>query len=92
VISALVLLNADRKRIPQTAEELLRIDGVAEVFSVTGEYDLVAILRLREYGQLATVVTQRMAELEGITRTHTMLAFRVYSKEDVEQGFSIGME
>ena len=92
MISALVLLNADRKRIPQTAEELLRIDGVAEVFSVTGEYDLVVILRLREYGQLATVVTHRMAEIGGITRTHTMLAFRVFSKEDIEQGFSIGME
>lgn len=92
MISALVLINADRRRIAETAEALLSIDGVAEVFSVTGEYDLVATLRLREYEQLATVVTERMAEIEAITRTHTMLAFRQFSRADLEQAFSIGVE
>ena len=92
MITALVLINADRKRIPETAEALLAIDGVREVFSVTGDYDLVVTVRLKEYAQLAAVVTERMAELDAITRTHTMLAFRCFSRADIEQGFSIGVE
>lgn len=92
MITALVLINADRRRIPATAEALLDINGVEEVFSVTGEYDLVAMLRLVDHEQLATVVTERMASIDSITRTHTMIAFRCYARTDVEQGFNIGTE
>ncbi len=92
MISALVLVNADRRSIPETAQALLAIDGVAEVFSVTGAYDLVAILRLRDYEQLAEAVTERMAGIDAITHTETMLAFRCYSRADMEQAFNIGVE
>ncbi len=92
MITAFVLINADRRRIPATAEALLNIDGVEEVFSVTGEYDLIAMLRLADHDQLATVVTEQMAEIDTITQTHTMIAFRCYARTDVEQGFNIGTE
>ena len=92
MITALVMINAQRGEINRTAQELLDIPGIAEVYSVTGEYDLVAVLRLKEYDDLADVVTERMMGLSGITQTHTMLAFKVYSKEDLEQAWDIGVE
>ena len=92
MITALVLINANRRRIPATAEALLTIEGVEEVFSVTGEYDLVAVLRLANHEQLAQVVTERMASIDSITQTQTMIAFSCYSRTDVEQGFNIGAD
>ncbi len=92
MITALVLLNVQRGEINRTAQELLGIPGVAEVYSVTGDYDLVAVLRLKEYDDLADVVTERMVALSGVTKTHTLMAFKVYSKEDLEQAWDIGVE
>lgn len=92
MITALVLMNVQRSALNKTAQELLEIPGVAEVYSVTGEYDLVAVLRLKEYDDLADVVTERMTTLGGITKTHTLMAFKVYSKEDLEQAWDIGVE
>ena len=92
MITALVLINADRRRIPATAEALLAIEGVEEVFSVTGEYDLITVLRLTNHEQLAQVVTERMASIDSITQTQTVIAFRCYSRADVEQGFNIGAD
>ena len=92
MITALVLMNVQRGEFNKTAQELLEIPGVAEVYSVTGEYDLVAVLRLKEYEDLADVVTERMTTLNSITRTHTLMAFKVYSKEDLEQAWDIGVE
>ncbi len=92
MITALVLMNVQRSEIQKTAQELLEIPGVSEVYSVTGEYDLVAVLRLKQYEDLADVVTERMTMLSGITRTHTLMAFKVYSKEDLEQAWDIGVE
>lgn len=92
MITALVLINANRRRIPATAEALLTIEGVEEVFSVTGEYDLITVLRLTNHEQLAQVVTERMASIDSITQTQTMIAFRCYSRTDVEQGFNIGAD
>ncbi|HKT39267.1 MAG TPA: Lrp/AsnC ligand binding domain-containing protein [Ktedonobacterales bacterium] len=92
MISALVLLNVQRDAINSTAQELLQIPGMAEVYSVTGEYDLVAVLRLAKYEDLAEVVTERMVAIAGITRTHTMMAFKAYSREDLEQAWDIGVE
>lgn len=92
MITALVLMNVQRSALNKTAQELLGIPGVAEVYSVTGEYDLVAVLRLKEYDDLADVVTERMTTLGGITKTHTLMAFKVYSKEDLEQAWDIGVE
>ena len=92
MISALVLINAQRGQVNETAQSLLEIDGVAEVYSVTGEYDLVAMLRLREYEDLADVVTNRMVQLPGILKTHTLMAFQCYSKADLQQAWDIGVE
>jgi DNA-binding Lrp family transcriptional regulator len=92
MISALVLINAQRGQVNETAQSLLEIDGVAEVYSVTGEYDLVAMLRLQQYEDLADVVTNRMVQLPGILKTHTLMAFQCYSKADLQQAWDIGVE
>ncbi len=91
MISALVLVNVQREAVNTTAQQLLEIPGVAEVYSVTGEYDLVAILRLPRYEDLADVVTERMVKIPAITRTNTMMAFKAYSREDLEQAWDIGV-
>ncbi len=92
MITALVLINVKRGAVNETAQALLAISGVAEVYSVTGEYDLVAVLRLAKYEDLADVVTERMMTLDGITRTETLMAFKAYSREDLEQAWDIGVE
>ncbi|HEX9057498.1 MAG TPA: Lrp/AsnC ligand binding domain-containing protein [Ktedonobacterales bacterium] len=92
MITALVLMNVNRGMVNETAQALLAIPGVAEVYSVTGEYDLVALLRLPRYEDLADVVTGRMIAVEGITRTETLMAFKAYSREDLEQAWDIGVE
>lgn len=92
MITALVMLNVERHSIPTTAQAILDIPGVTEVYSVAGEYDLVAIVRTVEYDQLADVVTQGFAHVNTITRTHTLMAFQCYSNHDMERMWSIGEE
>ncbi len=92
MITALVLMSVARDAINETAQQLLVLPGVAEVYSVTGEWDLVAVLRLPQYEDLATVVTERMVALTSIRRTQTMMAFKAYSREDLEQAWDIGVE
>ena len=92
MISAVVLINVQRNQINETAQSLLEIEGVAEVYSVTGEYDLVALLRLHHYEDLAKVVTNHMVQLPGITKTNTLMAFQCYSKADLQQAWDIGVE
>ena len=92
MISALVLINVQRSQVNETAQSLLEIEGVAEVYSVTGEYDLVALLRLQNYEDLAEVVTNHMIKLPGITKTNTLMAFQCYSKADLQQAWDIGVE
>lgn len=92
MISALVLINVQRGQVNESAQALLEIDGVAEVYSVTGEYDLVALLRLQHYEDLADVVTTRMVNLPAITKTHTLMAFQCYSRADLQQAWDIGVE
>lgn len=92
MISALVLMNVERDSINETAQALLSISGVAEVYSVTGEWDLVAVLRLPAYEDLATVVTDKMVAVKGIRRTQTMMAFKAYSREDLEQAWDLGVQ
>jgi DNA-binding Lrp family transcriptional regulator len=90
MIHALVLIEADRSVLSTLGGELADIDGVAEAYSVTGDWDFVAILRLREHDQLPEVVNSKLAGLEGVKRTHTMVAFEVYSRHDLEALFSVG--
>jgi DNA-binding Lrp family transcriptional regulator len=87
---AIVLIGAERSALPTLGGELADIDGVAEAYSVTGEWDFVAILRLRRQEQLAELVAGQISQLQGVTRTHTMVAFEAYSRHDLEALFSLG--
>ena len=86
----IVLIEAERGVLPTLGGALADIDGVAEAYSVTGDWDFVAIIRVREPDGLAEVIRNRIAQLDGIKRTHTMVAFEVYSQHDLEALFSIG--
>lgn len=90
MVTAIVLLNVARDRINAVAETLADVPGVSEVYSVAGRWDLVAIIRVRSNDALAEVVTTRLRPLEGITSTETLIAFRAYSRHDLEAAFSLG--
>jgi len=85
-----VLIEAERSAIRTLGGELAAIDGVAEAYSVTGEWDFVAIVRVREHERLASVVTNAIAQLAGVVRTQTMVAFEAFSRHDLEAMFSVG--
>ena len=87
---AIVLIQAERSALATLGGTLADIDGVAEAYSVTGDWDFVAILRLREHDQLAEVVTGRLSQLDGVVKTRTLVAFEVYSRHDLEAMFSLG--
>ncbi len=87
---AIVLIEAERYALATLGGELAEVEGIGAAYSVTGEWDFVAILRVREPEQLATLVTGGLAQVEGIRRTHTMVAFEVFSQHDLEALFSIG--
>ena len=87
---AVVLIEAERDALPKLGEMLADMEGVAEAYSVTGEWDFVAILRLRDPDQLAQVVTGGISQLPGIQRTQTMVAFEAFSRHDLEALFSVG--
>jgi DNA-binding Lrp family transcriptional regulator len=87
MITTIVLIKCDPKEIPHCATRLAGIDGVSEVYSVSGEWDLVAIVRVPEYERIAQVVTEEFTKVPGIDRTQTLTAFRAYSKRDVEGAF-----
>lgn len=90
MVSAIVLLNVERNKINAVAEKLADMKGISEVFSVAGEFDLAAIIRVKDNEGLADLVTNSMLKVEGITRSKTLIAFKVYSKHDLETMFSIG--
>ena len=92
VITTIVLIKAEPKQIPQCATKLAGIDGVTEVYSVSGEWDLVAIVRVAEYAQIAQVITEKFPDVPGLIRTQTLTAFRAYSKKDLEQAWDIGVD
>ena len=87
---AIILIEAERQAMARLGGELADVDGVAEAYSVTGEWDFVAMIRVTDPEQLAKVVTESLAQLPGIARTYTMTAFRTYSEHDLEAMFSIG--
>lgn len=92
MITAIVFVNADVARIPEVAEELSTIDGVSEVYSVTGQIDLIALVRVRTHDDIASVVADRVNKVAGVTSTETHIAFRAYSKHDLESTFSLGLD
>lgn len=88
---AVVLISAERDVLAKLGGTIADVEGVAEVYSVTGEWDFVAIVRVLEPEELASVVTERLARVSGIARTYTMVAFEAFSRHDLEAMFSIGM-
>ena len=91
VVTAIVLIQTERGRTQAAAQALLEVPGVAEVYSVTGEYDLVAIVRLRRYEQMAEVIPERVAAVPGLMRTHSLMAFECFSRHDLESMWGIGL-
>jgi DNA-binding Lrp family transcriptional regulator len=92
VITAIVLVQATRGKVQDVAQTLLEIPEVTEVYSVAGDYDLVAMLRVKEYDAMAEVVPGKLQRLSGVERTTTMMAFQCYSRHDLDRLFSIGFE
>ena len=92
VITAFVLIHTEGGQTAAVGEAVADIPDVAEVYSVTGEYDLVAIVRVKQYEQMSEVVPRRIAAVPGIARTHTMMAFQSYSRHDLERMWGIGLD
>jgi DNA-binding Lrp family transcriptional regulator len=92
MVTAVVLIKAETARVPELAAQLADLDGVSEVFSVAGQYDLVALVRVHENEDLARVISEKMRRLHGITSSETLIAFKVYSKQDLEAGFALGLD
>lgn len=92
MVHAVVLIQCEIDEIPEAASAIADIDGVSEVYSVAGEFDLVAIVRVVDHDDLATVIPQGITKVEGVVRTETLIAFQVYSKHDLERLFSIGFD
>lgn len=92
MVSSIVLIRVEQPRINEVAQALADLDGISEVFSVAGRWDLVAVLRVSSNDKLAELVTEKMLQVEGITESETLIAFRVFSQHDLAAMFSIGME
>jgi DNA-binding Lrp family transcriptional regulator len=89
MVAAVVLIRADRENIPAAARAVADIQGVAEVYSVSGDWDLVAIVRVPEWEQIADVVTKKLAKVPGLGRTTTLVSFRVDSRKDLDSAFDM---
>ncbi|NOZ27327.1 MAG: Lrp/AsnC family transcriptional regulator [Chloroflexi bacterium] len=92
MVTAISLLTVERDKVNDVAEQLADMDGVSEVYSIAGRYDLAAIIRVKDNEDLADLVTERIRGVPGIIRSETLIAFRVYSRHDLESMFAIGME
>jgi DNA-binding Lrp family transcriptional regulator len=92
VVTGIILLTIERGQVNEVAERLIEVPGVSEVYSVAGRFDLVVILRVRRNEDLADVVTARMLKIPGIVTTETLIAFRAFSRHDLEAAFSLGSE
>ncbi len=92
MITAVVLINAAVDSIPEIAQQVSEIDGITEVYSVAGDVDLVAMVRVRAHEDLADVIAGRVNKVPGILSTQTLIAFRTYSKHDLEAAFALGFD
>jgi DNA-binding Lrp family transcriptional regulator len=91
MITAIVFIQADVSHLSEIAEEIAAIAGVSEVYSVTGDLDLVAMVRVREHDDIARVVADQLNKVEGVLSTQTQIAFQTFSQHDLEDAFSIGL-
>jgi DNA-binding Lrp family transcriptional regulator len=92
MVTAIVLLRVDREKTKNVAEAIADLDGISEVYSVAGRYDLAVIVRVKTNDDLARIVTEKIRAVAGITSSETLIAFQVFSRHDLERMFSIGME
>ena len=92
MITAIVFIKADVAKIPEVAEQIASIDGVSEVYSVTGEIDLIALVRVRRHEDVAALIPDRLNKVPGVLATETHIAFRTYSSIDLEAAFSLGAD
>jgi DNA-binding Lrp family transcriptional regulator len=92
VVTAIVLVRTEGERVQEAAQAMLGIEGVTEAYSVTGSYDLVVMVRIPDFERLAEIVPERIAQIPGVARTETMVAFRCYSNYDLDRVWSLGFE
>jgi DNA-binding Lrp family transcriptional regulator len=92
MITAIVMVTTESDKIPEVAEAIADLDGVSEVYSVAGDVDLIAIVRVREFEAIAAVIAGSLSKIPGVLHTDTHIAFRAYSRHDLESTFSIGLE
>lgn len=92
MVHAVVLVQCGIDEIPEAAQAIADLEGVSEVYSVAGEFDLVAVVRVAEHDDLARVIPGGIAKVEGVMRTETLIAFQVYSRHDLERLFAIGFD
>ena len=92
MITAIVFVKADVARIPEVGEAIAALDGVSEVYSVTGQIDLIALVRVSKHEDIAAVVADSLNKVDGVTATETHIAFRTFSRHDLESAFSLGLD
>ncbi|MEV1287877.1 Lrp/AsnC ligand binding domain-containing protein [Micromonospora sp. NPDC049679] len=91
MITAIVLIDCATDSIPEVAEALANLPGVSEVYSVAGHVDLIAMVRVREFDQIAEVIAGHISKVPGVINTESHIAFRAYSQHDLEEAFAIGL-
>jgi len=89
--TAIVMIDTEPALIPEVASQIAEVSGVAEVYSVTGEVDLIAIVRVPDHKDFANVIADKISKITGVRRTQTYLAFREFSSKDLEEAFDIGI-
>ena len=92
MVSAIVLIKSEKSKTPELAQQIADMNGVSEVFSVTGRYDLVAIVKVRELDEISVVVSDLMRKQDGVQETETLIAFRAYSTQEMAEGFDFGLD
>ncbi|WP_372699248.1 Lrp/AsnC family transcriptional regulator [Arthrobacter sp. JSM 101049] len=92
MITAFVMIQTAADSIPECAQRISELDGISEVYSVAGDWDLIAIARVRNHEDLAEVIANRLSKVDGVVETTTHIAFRAYSQHDLDAAFSLGLE
>jgi len=92
MITAVVMISTDAALIPEAAQAIAEVDGITEVYSVTGEVDLIAIAKVRQHEDLAGVIADRVSKVPGVVHTQTYIAFQTYSTQTLDQAFSLGLD
>ena len=91
MVTSIILINTERKKINEVADQIAGMEGVSEVYSVSGNYDLVAIVRVKSNDDLANLITKKLLSIDSILKSETMLAFKAFSRHDLETMFNVGM-